>query len=110
MFLFTPFCETQTQSMFFKFELGKKVGFFDFKLDFEFAALHFTRNTKFFHFILLHPLNLICIQESNLNLSSSVRIPGYFALGSDRTHFALFRRMAEPTPSPFPFFPPPKIY
>ena len=33
-----------------------------------------------------HPVDLICIQESNLNSSSSFRIPGFSALRSDRTH------------------------
>ena len=33
-----------------------------------------------------HPVDLICIQESNLNSSSSFRIPGFSALHSDRTH------------------------
>ena len=31
-------------------------------------------------------IDLICIQESNLNSSSSFRIPGFSALRSDRTH------------------------
>ena len=44
------------------------------------------RNTKLLHFLLSHPFDLICIQESNLNLSSSFRIPGFSALHSDRTH------------------------
>ena len=43
-------------------------------------------STKLLHFIRFHPVNLICIQESNLNLSVSFRIPGFFALLSDRTH------------------------
>ena len=34
----------------------------------------------------LIPFDLICIQESNLNLSSSFRIPGFSALQSDGTH------------------------
>ena len=33
-----------------------------------------------------HPVDLICIQESNLNSSSSFRIPRFSALRSDRTH------------------------
>ena len=33
-----------------------------------------------------HPVDLICIQESNLNSSSSFRIPGFSALRSDRIH------------------------
>ena len=38
------------------------------------------------HFISSHPVDLICIQESNLNLSSSFRIPGFSALQSHGTH------------------------
>ena len=34
----------------------------------------------------IFPVNLICIQESNLNSSSSLRVPGLSALRSDRTH------------------------
>ena len=45
------------------------------------------RSTELLHFLSSHPINLICIQESNLNLSSSFRIPGFSALRSDRTHF-----------------------
>ena len=33
-----------------------------------------------------HFVALICIQESNLNSSSSFWIPGFFALRSDHTH------------------------
>ena len=44
------------------------------------------RSTKLLHFLLSHPIDLICIQESNLNSSSSFRIPGFSALRSDRTH------------------------
>ena len=44
------------------------------------------RSTELLHFISSHPVDPICIQESNLNLSSSFRIPGSFALRSDRTH------------------------
>ena len=44
------------------------------------------RSTKLLHFISSHPVDLICIQESNLNLSSSFRIPGFSALRSDGTH------------------------
>ena len=43
-------------------------------------------NTKLLHFISSHPVDLICIQESNLNSSSSFRILGFSALRSDRTH------------------------
>ena len=45
------------------------------------------RSTKLIHFILSHPVDLIYIQESNLNLSSSFRIPGFPALQSHGTHF-----------------------
>ena len=44
------------------------------------------RSTKLIHFILSHPVDLICIQESNLNLSSSFRIPGFSTLRSDCSH------------------------
>ena len=44
------------------------------------------RSTKLLHFISSHSVDLIYIQESNLNLSSSFRIPGFSALRSDRTH------------------------
>ena len=45
-----------------------------------------TRSTELLHFLSSNPVDLICIQESNLNLSSSFRIPGFSALHSDRTH------------------------
>ena len=45
------------------------------------------RSTELLHFLLSHPVDLICIQESNLNSSSSFRIPGFSALRSDRTHY-----------------------
>ena len=45
-----------------------------------------SRSTELLHFILSHPVDLICIQESNLNLSSSFQIPGFSALQSDGTH------------------------
>ena len=45
------------------------------------------RSTELLHFLLSYPVDLICIQESNLNSSSSFRIPGFSALRSDRTHF-----------------------
>ena len=38
------------------------------------------------HFLSFHPVDLISIQESNLNSSSSFRIPGFSALHSDCTH------------------------
>ena len=44
------------------------------------------RSTELLHFISSYPVDLICIQESNLNLSSSFRIPGFSALRSDGTH------------------------
>ena len=43
-------------------------------------------NSELLHFISPHPVDLICIQESNLNSSSSFRIPGFSALRSDGTH------------------------
>ena len=44
------------------------------------------RNTELLHFISSHPVDLICIQESNLNLSSSFRILGFSALRSGCSH------------------------
>ena len=44
------------------------------------------RSTELLHFLSSHPVNIICIQESNLNSSSSLRTPGFSALRSDRTH------------------------
>ena len=44
------------------------------------------RSTELLHFLSIHPVDLICIQESNLNSSSSFRISGFSALRSDRTH------------------------
>ena len=44
------------------------------------------RSTELLHFLSSHPVDLICIQESNFNLSSSFRIHGFSALRSDRTH------------------------
>ena len=44
------------------------------------------RSTELLHFLLSHPVDLIFIQESNLNSSSSFRIPGFSALRSDRIH------------------------
>ena len=44
------------------------------------------RSTELLHFLSSHPVDLICIQESNLYSSSSFRIPGFSALRSDRTH------------------------
>ena len=45
------------------------------------------RIIKLIHSISSHPVDLIYIQESNLNLSSSFRIPGFSALQSHGTHF-----------------------
>ena len=44
------------------------------------------RSTELLRFFLSHPVDLICIQESNLNSSSTLQIPGFSALRSDRTH------------------------
>ena len=44
------------------------------------------RSTELLHFLSSHPVYLICIQESNINSSSSFWIPGFSALDSDRTH------------------------
>ena len=44
------------------------------------------RSTELLHILSSHPVDLICIQESNLNSSSSFRIPGFSVLRSDRTH------------------------
>ena len=44
------------------------------------------RNTELLHFISTHSVDLIYIQESNLNLSSSFRNPGFSALRSDCSH------------------------
>ena len=44
------------------------------------------RRTKLIHFISSHPVDLMYIQESNINLSSSFRIPGFSALESHGTH------------------------
>ena len=44
------------------------------------------RRIKLIHFISSHPVDLIYIQESNLNLSSSFRIPGFSALQSHDTY------------------------
>ena len=43
-------------------------------------------NTELLHFLSSHPIDLICIQNTNVNSSSSFRIPGFSALRSDRTH------------------------
>ena len=44
------------------------------------------RSTELLHFISSHHVDRICIQESNLNSSSSFWIPGFSALRFDRTH------------------------
>ena len=44
------------------------------------------RSTELQNFISSHPVSPICLQESNLNLSSSFRIPGFSALRSDGIH------------------------
>ena len=44
------------------------------------------RSTELLHFLSSHSVDLICIQESNLNSSSSFPIPGFSALRSDRSH------------------------
>ena len=44
------------------------------------------RSTELLHFLSSHSVDLICIQESNLNSSSSFRIPGFSVLRSDRTY------------------------
>ena len=44
------------------------------------------RSIELPHFISSHPVDLICIQESNLNLSSCFRIRGFSALRFDGTH------------------------
>ena len=44
------------------------------------------RSTELLHFFSSHPVDLICIQESNLNSSSSFQIPGFSALHFYCTH------------------------
>ena len=44
------------------------------------------RSPKLLHFISCHPVDLVGIKESNLNLSFSIRIPGSSALRSNGTH------------------------
>ena len=44
------------------------------------------RSTKLLHFISSYPVDHIYIQDSNLNLSSSFRIPGFSALRPHGTH------------------------
>ena len=47
------------------------------------------RSTELLHFVSSHPADLSCIQEAHIDLSSSFRIPGFFALRSDRSHSRL---------------------
>ena len=44
------------------------------------------RSTELLHFLSSNPVDLVCIQESNLNSSSSFRIPGFSVLRSDHNH------------------------
>ena len=44
------------------------------------------RSTALLHFLLSHPVYLICIQECNFYSCSSFQIPGFSALRSDCTH------------------------
>ena len=41
--------------------------------------------TELLHFLSSHPVDLVCIRESNLDSSSSFRIPGFSVLRSGRT-------------------------
>ena len=50
------------------------------------AGILQARSTELLHVISSHPVDLICIQESNPKLSFSFRIPGFSALRSDGTH------------------------
>ena len=45
------------------------------------------KNPELLHLMSSYPVGLICIQESNLNLSSSFRIPGFSVLRSNGTHY-----------------------
>ena len=44
------------------------------------------RRTELLHFVSSHPVDLICIQQSNLNSFSFFWIPGFSALRCDRTY------------------------
>ena len=44
------------------------------------------RSTEMLHFLSSHPVDLICIQESNLNSFSSFQIPEFSTLRFDRSH------------------------
>ena len=46
-------------------------------------------STELLHFISCHPVDLICVQESNLSLSSSFQMLGFSALQSDCSHSCL---------------------
>ena len=54
-------------------------------LQWNFESLR-ARSIEIIHFISFHPVDLICIQESNLYLSSSFRTHEFSALRSDCTH------------------------
>ena len=45
------------------------------------------RSTELLHFLSSYPVDLICIEESKFNSSSSFRIPGFSALLSNHTHY-----------------------
>ena len=45
------------------------------------------RSTELLQFLSSHPVDLIFIEKSNLNSFSSLRIPGFSALQSDRTRY-----------------------
>ena len=45
------------------------------------------RSTELLHFLSSHPLEFICIPESNLNLSASFQIPGFSALRFNCIHY-----------------------
>ena len=45
-----------------------------------------SRSTELLDFISSHPVDLVCVQESNLKSSFSFRNPGYSALRSNRIH------------------------
>ena len=66
------------------FEFGNRQ-FGNFKLPWNAGGLR-ARSTELLHFFLSHPVDLICIQESNLKSSSSFGIPGFSAMRSDCNH------------------------
>ena len=49
-------------------------------------AVSRARSTELLHFLSSHPVDLICVHESNLNSSFSFGIPAFSALRSDHTH------------------------